>query len=325
MELLTEYAGRLREVLYMTVLGTATPHHAAAMIAMAGARGAGELRHRSLSMEGGMLVSVGQVELGERTTATVRMREANGTSYQIVQTGRRLYVVSEHAHREPVLVLSAGEVRLVGPVEEGCAVLVRMAGSSYEVVQEGELRCTKGLERGASTLGVGQVVDLGLGDVCSNRCVSMAVGGDGHGRGKEMPVLPSMHPRSISRDQQEDEQQSKPFAGWVESRAKEHHTMHERIKANVKESKRIIDDIREDLEQKEQDRWQDMVPGMLGVALSLVLALTLVFLGLRYKRSACGRGNREGEGGGGVGAAHPHLPGGPPASTQRYLLKKVFI
>lgn len=297
MELLTEYTGRLREVLYMAVQGTATPHHAAAMIAMAGARGAGEMKHRVLSMEDGMLVSVGQVDMGERTMASVRVQGGNGTSYQVIQTGRRLYVVAEHAHRDPYLVLSSEEVMLSGPVEDGCAVLVRLHGSSYEVVTGGQLRCTKGLERTAGEMQVGQVVDLRPGDVCSNRCITVSAGGDMPGVRKELPVLPSMHPRSVSRVEQA-EKQSSPFVGWAESRGKDHHVMHERLKAGARESRRIIEDIREDLSRKEQDEWQDMVPGVLGAALSVLLALTLVFLALRYKRGTCGSAHSTGGGSG---------------------------
>ncbi len=275
-EILQEFAGTLQEAVYMALTGAASPGYAVVMLAEAGGRGTGEVRHLEMTEQDGMLMSVGSVEVGERTTATMVRDNSTGVT---VHTGSRMFLISEHGHTGGEVVLGLEDVRLKAPMEAGCALLVRVGRGRYEVIQGGELRCTRGGSREAQVYEVGDIVRLTPRHDCSNRCVIIGSEGFRIVR-KELGTLPSTHPSSIGK---EVSLTGEPHSGWKEEGFRTHELAHNKLSRIIKDSKIAIRDMQADMDRDRDRLTHGWTWGVSGLSLSALTALMLVILCLRYK------------------------------------------
>jgi hypothetical protein len=168
------------------------------------------------------------------------------------------------------------DVRVIGPMDRDCALMVHTTGNSYVVTQGGTIRCTSG----ATTLNegmyrVGDMVELHPRQQCKNRCINIG--------NKSMRVStrkvdeqPATHPRDIS-DITAPKFEDQPMLRG-DNTHKLNKIMHDSLKKDMLISKGLIQDIQNDIAGDTHSIIQNYGAPVGAAVLTIVLAVSLAML-----------------------------------------------
>jgi hypothetical protein len=315
MDLINEYTEGMKEAMFMASTGAASPHHAVNMITKAGIHGMGTLTHHDLAVQGTHLLSVGRIDVGGVTQGTMTVRN---DSSAVIQTAQRLYLVSSHLPGDAPL--SFADTRVVGPIMDGCALLVHTTGTGYLVTQGGMMRCTPTQPPMALNEGkynTGDSVHIHPKQQCKNRCIQIGTQGL-KVTAIKVDIQPAIHPQEI--DSLNPRHEGAPST-MKEDIHKLTRIMHAGLKKDILLSEGYIKDIQTDLD------WGAQVAGTYGAPVAAAFAATGIFFGIillflcvRYKRhkSKSRQSAQQSE-------DHYAIPLAPPNSRQASSTSRVII
>jgi hypothetical protein len=195
-----------------------------------------------------------------------------------------LYLVSSHLPGDAPL--SFADTRVVGPIMDGCALLVHTTGTGYMVTQGGMMRCTSTLPTtlNEGKYNTGDLVHIHPKQQCKNRCIQIGT----HGlkvTAIKVDIQPAIHPQEI--DSLNPRHEGAPST-MREDMHKLTRIMHAGLKKDILLSEGYIKDIQTDLD------WGAQVAGTYGAPVAAAFAATGIFFGIillflcvRYRRHKC--------------------------------------
>ena len=277
MDVLDRYIEAQKEHTAAAYTGTVSNTYAGRIMATVGTKGTGTMKHHSIAHGTSTITSTVYFDIGTYTNVA---RTTRNDSTEVLQTGTRIYMVSQH--RMEGSPLSMADTRIMAPITEKCTTIVHLQQGIYRVVQGGEITCTDENSNSKTwQVEAGQNMHIGDTHTCNSSCIAI-----GHkpftAVHKSMPEQPTVHHnKMIAGILTPKDRYDTPLR---EQGNQGHQTEHNMLGQNIREAQDMLEDLQSQSEMPDLG----VHLGLAGTVCSVLFSLLLLAIIVRWRcRSVC--------------------------------------
>ena len=272
MDVLERYIEAQKEHTAAAYTGTVSNTYAGKIMATVGTKGTGTMKHHSIAHGTSTITATAYFDIGTYTNAVSTSRN---DSTEVLQTGTRIYMVSQH--RMEGSPHSMADTRIMAPITEKCTTIVHLQQGMYRVVQGGEITCTDEKSNSKTwQVEAGQNMHIADTHTCNSTCIAI-----GHkpftAIHKVMPEQPTVHHnKMIAAILTPKDRQDMPLQ---EKATHSHHTEHSMLGQNIREAQDMLEEL------QTQSEMPDLGVhfGLAGTVCSVLFSLLLLAILVRWR------------------------------------------